>query len=105
MERGQGSRIEVYQIQANQLVERVKELVAEGNASRIIIKHDGRTIVEIPVTVGVVGALLAPELAVLGAIAAAVSRCTIEIVRAPGDTPDEGGAAGTTTSPPGPTTR
>jgi hypothetical protein len=62
------------------LVGTVKELVHEGNIRRIIVKGEkGRTLIEIPLTVGVVGALLVPVLAGLGAIAALVSECTIVV--------------------------
>ena len=60
------------------LVGTVKELVHEGNIRRIIVKgEEGRTLIEIPLTLGVVGALLVPVAAALGAIAALVSECTI----------------------------
>jgi hypothetical protein len=61
-----------------QLVGTVKELVHEGNVRRIIVKDDeGKTLIEIPLTLGVVGALLLPVAAALGAIAALVTECTI----------------------------
>ena len=60
----------------------VKKLVHEGNVRRVIIKHDGHTIAEFPLTVGVLGAVLAPMLAAIAAIAAAVKECTIEVERA-----------------------
>ena len=63
-----------------QLVGTVKELVHEGNIRRIIVKgEEGRTLIEIPLTLGVVGALLVPVAAALGAIAALVSECTIVV--------------------------
>ena len=70
-----------FQVQGSQLVERVKELIHEGNVRDIIITHEGRPVVHFPVTVGVVGALLAPQLAALGAIGALLTHCTIEVVR------------------------
>src|SRR5256885_5661518 len=63
------------------LMERLKELVHEGNVRHIRIKHDGHEVLEIPVTLAVAGGLLAPVVAALGAFAAAVTHCTIEIVR------------------------
>lgn len=67
-----------FQVSGEQLVNKVKSIINEGNIRRIIIKNeDGKTIVEFPVTIGVVGVLLAPWLAALGAIAALVSKCTI----------------------------
>ena len=63
-----------------QLVGTVKELVHEGNVRRVIVKDDeGKTLIEIPLTLGVVGALLLPVAAALGAIAALVTECTIVV--------------------------
>ena len=70
-----------YQVQGSNLVEKVKELIHEGNVRDIIITHEGHQVVHFPVTVGVVGALLAPQLAALGAIGALLTHCTIEVVR------------------------
>ena len=65
-----------------QLVTKVKELVHEGNVRRIIVKNEeGKTLIEIPLTLGVVGALLLPVAAALGAIAALVADCTIVVER------------------------
>lgn len=64
------------------LLEKAKELLHEGNVRRIIVKQDERVIVEIPLTVGVVGTLVAPALAAIGAIGALMAHCTLEIVRA-----------------------
>lgn len=72
---------EELQVVGEQLLTRVKELLHEGNVRRIIIKQDGNTIMEFPLTVGVVGVLAAPQLAALGAICALVSQCSIEVVR------------------------
>ena len=80
MNQGPGYQNE-YHVQGSQLVERVKELIHEGNVRDILIKHEGQTIVHFPLTVGVVGALLAPQLAALGAIGALLTHCTIEVVR------------------------
>ena len=65
----------------NQVFETIKKLIHEGNVRRITIKQDGHTIAEFPLTFGVVGAALAPVLAAIGAIAALVNKCTIEIER------------------------
>jgi hypothetical protein len=60
----------------------VKELVHQGNIRRLIIANDeGKTLVEIPLTVGVVGALLLPMAAAVGALAAVVTDCTIRVER------------------------
>ena len=69
-------------ISADNLVSKVKELIREGNVTRIIIRDEkGKTLLEIPATVGVVGAILAPWLAALGAIAALATRCTLAVER------------------------
>ena len=65
----------------DELINRVKGVVTEGNVRRIIIKQEDRTLVELPLTIGVVGVLLAPQLAAIGAIAALVTRCTIAVER------------------------
>jgi hypothetical protein len=61
----------------------VKELFHEGNIRRVIIKDkEGKTVMEIPVTLGVVGFLLAPQLAAIGAIAALVTEATVVVEKA-----------------------
>jgi hypothetical protein len=65
-----------------QLLAKVKELVHEGNVRRIIVKNEeGKTLIEIPLTLGVVGALLLPVAAAVGAVAALVTDCTIVVER------------------------
>ncbi len=71
-----------WQVMGDQLLTRVKELIHEGNVRRIIIKQEGRTVAEFPLTFGVVGAVLAPALAAIGAIGALLAQCSIEVVRA-----------------------
>ena len=73
---------ESFKVAGQQLVDAVKKLVHEGNVRRVIIKHDGHTIAEFPLTLGVLGAVLAPMLAAIAAIAAAVKECTLEVERA-----------------------
>jgi uncharacterized membrane protein YvbJ len=69
-------------ISSDNLIERVKELLREGNVTRIIVKDDaGKTLLEIPVTVGVIGVVIAPWLAALGAIVALASNCKIIVER------------------------
>jgi len=68
-------------VTGNELLSKVRELLHEGNVTRIVVKQNEQTIVEIPVTVAAVGAILGPAIAALGVIAALVSRCTIEIER------------------------
>ncbi len=72
---------EELQVVGEQLLSKVKELIHEGNVRRIIIKQDGYTIMEIPLTVGVVSVLVAPMLAAIGAIGALIAQCSIEVVR------------------------
>ena len=70
---------EEFKINGEQLLNKVKELLHEGNIRRVIVKQDDRTILEIPLTLGVAGILLAPTLAALGAAAALLSECTIVV--------------------------
>ena len=63
------------------MLEKVNELIAAGNVRRIVVKHDGKTLVEVPLTVGVIGTLLAPQVAVLGVVAALVTDCSLVVVR------------------------
>ncbi len=72
---------EELQVMGNQLASTVERLIHEGNVRRIIIKHEGHSILEIPLTVGVIGVLVAPMLAAVGAIGAAVTNCTVEVIR------------------------
>jgi len=71
-----------FKINGDDLVRKVKEIVKEGNARMIIIKNEeGKDIIQLPLTIGAVGALLAPPLAAVGAIAALVTKCTIVVVK------------------------
>lgn len=73
---------EEFSVNGDQLVEKVKELVKEGNVRRIIIKNEkGDSLLEIPVTFAVVGALIAPVLAAVGALAALLTNCTVVVER------------------------
>ena len=73
---------EEFVIDGEKLTAKVKELINEGNVRRIIIKNkEDKTLVEFPVTIGVVGAILAPMLAAVGAIAALVTECKVVVVR------------------------
>ncbi len=73
---------EEFAVSGEGLLAKIKELVRQGNIRRIIIKgEDGKTLVELPLTIGVVGAALAPVLAAVGAIAALVANCTIVVER------------------------
>lgn len=72
---------ESFRVKGEELADRVRQLVHEGNVQRIVIKQGDRTIAEFPLTVGVVGALAAPALAAVGALAAFVTDCTVEVRR------------------------
>jgi CBS domain-containing protein len=73
---------EEFSVSSDDLIEKVKQLLHEGNITRIIVKDDkGKTLIEIPATVGVIGAVLAPWLAALGVIAAFVTNCRIVVER------------------------
>ena len=78
-------RWDEYKVKGEELLGKVKELVHEGNIRRVVIENDeGKTLVEIPVTLGVVGALLLPMAAAVGAIAAVVTDCTVRVERTDG---------------------
>jgi len=81
--------IENFKIDGDRLLGEFKRLVAEGNVRRITIKQGEQTVVELPLTVGVVGALLAPWAAAVGAIAALVTDCSIVVERMERTTPSE----------------
>lgn len=73
---------EEFSVNAGDLVEKVKLLLHEGNVTRIIIKDEqGKVLLEIPATVGVIGAILVPWLAALGVIAALATKCKIVVER------------------------
>jgi hypothetical protein len=72
---------ESFKAEGENVVERLKEIVHEGNVRRVVIKHDGRSIAEFPLTAGVLGAVLAPVLAAVGAVVALLKDCTIEVER------------------------
>ncbi len=75
-------RTEEFQVSGEKLVSKIKELVHEGNIRRITIKdQDGDTLIEVPLTLGVVGAIIIPVWAAIGAIAALVANLTIVIER------------------------
>ena len=76
------ARQEEFRVSGEELLKKVKELIAEGNVRRITIKNkDGKTLVEMPLTIGLVGTVLAPMLAAVGALAALVTECTITVER------------------------
>ncbi|TES99327.1 MAG: DUF4342 domain-containing protein [Promethearchaeota archaeon] len=71
---------EEFKVSGEDIIEKIKKIIKEGNARRIIIKNeDGESVAEFPLTVGAVGALIAPILAAVGAIAALLTKCTIVV--------------------------
>ena len=73
---------EEYTVSSSNLVDRVGELLHEGNVTRVILKDEnGKQLLEIPATIGVLGVVIAPWLAALGVIAALVTNCTIVVER------------------------
>jgi hypothetical protein len=76
----QKTRTEEFKVEGEKLLSKIKELVHEGNVRHIsIINDEGKTIIDFPVTLGVVGVILLPTLAAVGAIAALVTNCTIQV--------------------------
>lgn len=74
------TRTEEFKMDGEKLIAKIKELLHEGNIRKLIIKDkDGKTLMEIPMTFGVVGVLLAPQLAAIGAIAALVTEATLVV--------------------------
>jgi hypothetical protein len=71
---------EEFKLSGNEIIEKIKSIVKEGNARKIIIKNEnGETVAEFPLTVGAVGALLAPILAAVGAIVGLLTKCTLVV--------------------------
>ena len=74
---------EKFTVSGSQLVEKVKQLIHEGNVRKVRLLHEGRTVIEIPLTIGApvaaIGILAAPVLAAIAAFAALVTECTIEV--------------------------
>jgi hypothetical protein len=76
------TRREEYKVRGEKIVAKIRELLHEGNVRHVVIKNDeGKTLIEFPVTVGVAGALLVPVWAAIGALAALVTNCRIEVER------------------------
>jgi hypothetical protein len=63
----------------NQILDQLRKIIDEGNARRVVVKQHGRIVAEFPLTVGVVGAVIAPIAAAIGALTAVLSECTIEV--------------------------
>jgi hypothetical protein len=73
-------RTEEFRVNGEELITKIKNLIKEGNIRRVIIKDkEGKVVFEIPLTYGVVGALIAPQLAAIGAIAALITEATVVV--------------------------
>jgi hypothetical protein len=73
---------EEFQVKGEEIVKKIKQIIKEGNVRRIIIKDEkGEVLMEFPLTIAVVGTVLAPVLAAVGALAALVTNCTIIVER------------------------
>ena len=74
---------EKFTVSGSQLVKKVKQIIHEGNIRRVRLLHDGRVVLEIPLSIGApaaaIGILAAPVLAALAAFAALVTECTVEV--------------------------
>lgn len=80
MSESEQTRKEEFKVNGSEIIDKIKELIHEGNIRRIIIKNEeGKTLIEIPLTLGVVGATFMPVLAAVGAIAALVAKMTIVV--------------------------
>ena len=83
-------QVEEFEVKGDDLLGRIKELIAEGNVRQVTIKNsEGKSMLEIPLTIGVVGALIAPVAAAIGAVAALVTDCTISVTRVDDSADDE----------------
>jgi len=83
MSEQQSSVWESLKTESANVVDRLREIIREGNVRRVIVRQGSRTVAEFPLTVGVVGAVLAPILAAIGAIVALLKDCTIHVERDP----------------------
>lgn len=76
---------ETIKLQGNELLDKLKQVVHEGNARRVVIKQGERIVAEFPLTAGVVGTVVAPVLAAIGALVALLKDCSIEVERVVSD--------------------
>ena len=75
------TRWESFKVESDDIADKIKRLIHEGNVRRVIVQHEGRTVAEFPLTAGVVGAVLAPVVAAIGALVALLKDCTIQVER------------------------
>ncbi len=79
---------ETFRLQGSEILEKLKQVIHEGNARKVVIKQGEQVIAEFPLTAGVVGTIVAPVLAAIGALVALLKDCSIEVERAvPGTGP------------------
>lgn len=85
---------ETIRLQGSEILDALRKIIQEGNARRVVIKQDDRIIAEFPLTAGVVGTLVAPVLAAIGALVALLKDCTIEVEKEvrPGRPPADAGS-------------
>jgi hypothetical protein len=74
---------ESIKVEGNNILDKLADLLREGNVRRVVVEQQGRTVAEFPLTAGVVGAVVAPTLAAVGAVIALLQDCTIHIERGP----------------------
>jgi hypothetical protein len=91
-ERTERTWTETFKVEGGQLLDKVTQIIREGNVRRVIIKQGDRAVAEFPLTIGVVGAVFAPMLAAVGAIAALATECSIVIERSESATAAGAGA-------------
>ena len=72
---------ESFKVEGENVADKIKNLIHEGNVRRVVVKHEDRTIAEFPLTAGIVGTVLAPVLAAVGALVALLKDCTIHVER------------------------
>ena len=83
----------------DQILAEIKRLIAEGNLRRVVVKQRGQVVAEFPVTIGVIGAVIAPLAAAIGALAAVLTECTIEVEKtAPSAPADRSNVEGRTSN-------
>lgn len=76
-----GAQWDVLEAKGQDIIAKIKALIQQGNVTKVIVKKDARTVAEIPVTAGVIGAVLAPQLAILGSAACILGQCQIVVER------------------------
>lgn len=84
-----GTTWESIKLEGEALLEQLRKLIHEGNVRRVRVQHQGRTVAEFPLTAGVIGVILAPILAAVGALVALLKDCTIDVERETGSDGDD----------------